>query len=210
MFVFLALQLLFPVNPIVPIDRRTSSILCASLVYVTHKFLLTNFPEISLVEAIDWDVLLLLTSIMIVNYIFVRLRETKEVINYLQNLVRDKPAEGFWMVAWASFLVSPFLTNDGVCLLFVSPILECFSSIEESDESDTVSDENDAVIVEHGEAKDKKESSKTGIIMSSLANKQEIDLRKSDALYVFSHCILLIVISLLSALLTQILTTFHL
>ena len=62
LFVVLALQLLFPVNNILPIDRRTSSVTCATLVYVLHKFLLKQDQPVDLIEAVDFDVLLLLSA----------------------------------------------------------------------------------------------------------------------------------------------------
>ena len=61
LFVVLALQLLFPVNNILPIDRRTSSVTCATLVYVSHKFLLKQDQPVDLIEAVGFDVLLLLS-----------------------------------------------------------------------------------------------------------------------------------------------------
>ena len=87
----------------------------------------------NILEAIDFDVLVLLASIMIVNHIVIHLKETKKIIVYLQTLVKENPERGFWMVSLASFVLSPFLTNDGVCLLFVEPILNAFESSIEDD-----------------------------------------------------------------------------
>ena len=80
----------------------------------------------NVLHAIDFDVLVLLASIMVVNHIVIHLKETKKVIIYLQTLVQENPESGFWMISLASFALSPFLTNDGVCLLFVEPILNAF------------------------------------------------------------------------------------
>ena len=132
-FVVLTLQLLFPSNYFLPIDRRTSSVACATLVYVSHKFLLRQEPAVDLIEAIDWDVLLLLSAIMIINHIVVNLRETQDAVLWLQRKVQSNPRRGFWLVAWTSFFVSPFLTNDGVCLLFVAPILAAFEALPPDD-----------------------------------------------------------------------------
>eukprot|EP01034_Spumella_vulgaris_P024578 gene24578-30944_t len=88
----------------------------------------------NVLHAIDFDVLVLLASIMIVNHIVVHLKETKKVIVYLQTLVQENPEGGFWMIALASFALSPFLTNDGVCLLFVEPILNAFENTIRIDE----------------------------------------------------------------------------
>lgn len=86
-------------------------------------------PAVDLIEAIDWDVLLLLSAIMIINYICMNLQETQDAVLWLQRKVQDNPRRGFWLVAWCSFFVSPFLTNDGVCLLFVAPILAAFEAL---------------------------------------------------------------------------------
>ncbi len=61
-------------------------------------------------------------------------KETKYVIDYVQNQIRAKPKNGFWLVSFSAFIVSPFLTNDGVCLLFVEPILNAFILEEEENE----------------------------------------------------------------------------
>jgi Na+/H+ antiporter NhaD/arsenite permease-like protein len=55
-------------------------------------------------------------------------KETKEVIKYMQLQVQCNPLKGFWLVSAAAFLVAPFLTNDGVCLLFVELILDAFDA----------------------------------------------------------------------------------
>jgi Na+/H+ antiporter NhaD/arsenite permease-like protein len=93
-------------------------------------------------EAIDFEVLILLASIMIVNHLVVHLKETKRVILYLQTLVQQNPHKGFWMISFAAFIASPFLTNDGVCLLFVEPILNSFDHCitQEEDSDNTPSD----------------------------------------------------------------------
>lgn len=77
-------------------------------------------------QAIDFEVLILLSSIMIINHIVIHLKETKRVISYFQEMIQDDPFKGYWMISFAAFIVSPFLTNDGVCLLFVEPILHAF------------------------------------------------------------------------------------
>jgi Na+/H+ antiporter NhaD/arsenite permease-like protein len=90
----------------------------------------------NMLHAIDFHVLVLLASIMVVNHIVVHLKETKRIIDYLQRLVKLNPVRGFWMISFAAFIVSPFLTNDGVCLLFVEPILNAFEL--ESDDAKEV------------------------------------------------------------------------
>lgn len=103
----------------------------ALLCYLTRTFL---FTEMNMLHAIDFNVLVLLASIMVVNHIVVHLKETKKIIDYLQGLVKLNPVRGFWMISFAAFIVSPFLTNDGVCLLFVEPILNAFELDHEAEQ----------------------------------------------------------------------------
>ena len=77
-------------------------------------------------HSVDFDVMILLSSIMVINHLVIHLKETKDVIEYLQRMVQDDPNRGLWVISLAAFLTSPFLTNDGVCLLFVEPILNAF------------------------------------------------------------------------------------
>lgn len=123
---------LFPVNKLIPLDRRTISILCSVLCYITRTYVFSH-QRMDVVEAIDFDVLVLLASIMAINHIVVHLKETSNLIHTLQNVIKIAPLRGFWMVSIASFVISPFLTNDGVCLLFVEPILQSFDVNDESD-----------------------------------------------------------------------------
>jgi Na+/H+ antiporter NhaD/arsenite permease-like protein len=58
----------------------------------------------------------------------VNLAETKRVINSMQDSIKEYPERGFWYVSLAAFLCAPFLTNDGVCLLMVEPIIRAFES----------------------------------------------------------------------------------
>jgi Na+/H+ antiporter NhaD/arsenite permease-like protein len=117
-----------PCNHIIPLDRRSASILGATLCYSTRSFL---FPhnKMDLLDAIDFDVLVLLSGIMAINFIMVHQTEKKRVIRYVQNEIQMNPLQGFWLVSLSAFFVSPFLTNDGVCLLFVEPILNAFESL---------------------------------------------------------------------------------
>ncbi len=88
-----------------------------------------------LLSAIDFDVLILLASIMVVNHVVVHLRETRKVVSDLQQLARDSPRKGFWIISLVAFAASPFLTNDGVCLLFVEPILQIFDHDDQPNKS---------------------------------------------------------------------------
>lgn len=83
-----------------------------------------------LVEAIDFDVLVLLAGIMVVNFVVVHQMETKRAISWIQNMIQSNPRKGFWITSLFVFLSAPFLTNDGVCLLFVEPIMDAFTGVQ--------------------------------------------------------------------------------
>jgi Na+/H+ antiporter NhaD/arsenite permease-like protein len=101
------------------VDRRTISIVGAILCYLSRT-------GIDNLHAVNFDVMILLSSIMTVNYLVIHLKETRELITRMQHLVHDNPVRGLWALSFASYITSPFLTNDGVCLLFVEPILQTF------------------------------------------------------------------------------------
>lgn len=143
-FAFMSSCLFFPNNDYIPLDRRTASVIAGTLCYVTRNFFFPN-NKLNVEEAVDFDVLLLLAAIMCINYIVVNQKETLAVVEYVQNQIRDKPKNGFWLVAFSAFLASPFLTNDGVCLLFVEPILNAFSEIINESEEETKKKEEEDV-----------------------------------------------------------------
>lgn len=60
------------------------------------------------------------------------MKETKYFIQLLQFQIQSNPLRGFWLVSCLSFIVAPFLTNDGVCLLFVEIILNAFQNIPDN------------------------------------------------------------------------------
>lgn len=72
--------------------------------------------------------------------------ETKRVIRYVQDRIQLDPVHGFWLVSFAAFIVSPFLTNDGVCLLFVEPILNAFESLPTSPQKPPLSGTSPAML----------------------------------------------------------------
>jgi Na+/H+ antiporter NhaD/arsenite permease-like protein len=157
-FVTMSFCFFFPNNRFIPLDRRTAAAISGTLCYVTRAFL---FPKhrMDVEEAVDFDVLVLLAAIMCINYIVVHQKETKNVVTYVQNRIKDSPKNGFWLVNSAAFLASPFLTNDGVCLLFVEPILNAFDSIDSEEEKQRRRDDD------------------------TLQDPNEIPLSKTDALY---------------------------
>lgn len=128
-FAVTAFTFLFPVNRIVPLDRRTVAIAGATLTYVTRSFLFPHKNSLNIIGMIDFDVLILLSAIMIINHIFVHLKEVKKVVKMIQNQIKANPRRGFWLVSIAAFTISPFLTNDGVCLLMVSYLNVSFHKI---------------------------------------------------------------------------------
>ena len=128
-FLVVSFTFLFPCNRFIPLDRRTAAVMGATLCYATRAFIFPNH-QMNLEAAVDFDVLVLLAAIMAINFIMVRQKETKKLIYHVQNQVKESPKRGFWLVSLAAFVVSPFLTNDGVCLLFVEPILNAFDSID--------------------------------------------------------------------------------
>lgn len=63
---------------------------------------------------------------MVVNHIIIHLKETRSLVEYFQAILKQNPTKGFWAISFVAFCASPFLTNDGVCLLLVQPILNAF------------------------------------------------------------------------------------
>ena len=157
---------MFPVNSLFPLDRRTASLFASTLCYLTRNFLFSE-RRMNLVEAVDFDVLVLLSGIMIVNFIMVHQKETRWAIEQLQHLIKTNPRKGFWVVSFASFMISPFLTNDGVCLLFVEPILNAF---------DDIADENLTNI-------EQVNTEAPPLQSVDLAKSSQMKLEKSDAFY---------------------------
>jgi Na+/H+ antiporter NhaD/arsenite permease-like protein len=144
-FAIMSFVFFFPSNSLIPLDRRTAAAICGTLCYVTRAFL---FPDrkMDVEGAVDFDVIILLAGIMAINYIIIHQKETKWVINYVQEKIKSDPKSGFWLVAWVAFLASPFLTNDGVCLLFVEPVLNAFELLKDDDTiSETASDAGESM-----------------------------------------------------------------
>lgn len=141
-FAVMSFTFLFPCNKFIPLDRRTVGVVCSLACYLTRAF---GFPSrrMDLISAIDFDVLLLLASIMIVNHIVVHLKETRRIIVYFQEIVQKDPRLGFWTISLVAFSVSPFLTNDGMCLLLVEPILMAFEKTNNDDTIEEVLENND-------------------------------------------------------------------
>eukprot|EP01038_Epipyxis_sp_PR26KG_P005437 gene5437-7530_t len=136
-FAVVSFTFLFPCNRIIPLDRRTIAIVGAVTCYLTKTFIFTT-DRLDLLNAVDFDVMILLPSIMIINHIIVHLKETSKIVEQIKGIMKKDPKRGFWIVSLTSLIMSPFLTNDGVCLLLVEPILSVFD-----DSSDTFSEHYD-------------------------------------------------------------------
>jgi Na+/H+ antiporter NhaD/arsenite permease-like protein len=146
-FSVVSFNFLFPCNSFIPLDRRTTAVVGALACYLLGSFV---FPSrsIDMLHAIDFDVLVLLASIMVVNHIVVHLRETKKLIYSFQCLLRRDGVRGFWVLSFIAFIVSPFLTNDGVCLLLVEPVLNTFEPVSDAEMSDMFTQEKSTVPTE--------------------------------------------------------------
>ena len=71
-FAIVSFTFLFPCNTIIPLDRRTVAVLGATLCYITRTFVFAN-KKMDMLHAVDFDVLVLLASIMAINHIVVHL-----------------------------------------------------------------------------------------------------------------------------------------
>jgi Na+/H+ antiporter NhaD/arsenite permease-like protein len=142
------------------------------------------FPSnsIDLVGAVDFNVLILLSSIMVVNHLVVHLKETKILIQYFQNLLQKNGVQGFWVLSFISFIISPFLTNDGVCLLFVEPLLMAFAPNEESEATS-----NKPTVIEetHTGGENKEDQQEVSIMLTTTtkSTSRGIIAKTSDKLY---------------------------
>jgi Na+/H+ antiporter NhaD/arsenite permease-like protein len=150
-FVIMSFCFFFPYNFLVPLDRRTAAAVAATCCYVTRAFLFPN-KTMNLEAAVDFDVIILLSGIMIINYIVIHQKETKLVILYTQDKIYESPKYGFWLVSFAAFATSPFLTNDGVCLLFVEPILNAFDRIGDGTDTEEGGTNSNEMKLERGDA----------------------------------------------------------
>ena len=150
-FCVVSLTFFFPVNRVFPLDRRSVAVMGATLCYLSGAIF---FPQHArdLTNSVDFDVLILLTGIMAINFIVVHQRETKDLIEHVQEQIKENPRKGFWLVSFAAFITSPFLTNDGICLLFVEPILNAFQHAVETGTSVQSIIPTAVLILEKGDA----------------------------------------------------------
>jgi hypothetical protein len=71
-FAIVSFTFLFPCNTVIPLDRRTVAVLGATLCYITRTFVFAD-KKMDMLHAVDFDVLVLLASIMAINHIVVHL-----------------------------------------------------------------------------------------------------------------------------------------
>jgi Na+/H+ antiporter NhaD/arsenite permease-like protein len=142
-FVIIALMLLFPSNAIIPLDRRLSSLFGATLC----SGIMTLFPATNVFNTggfVDFNVLLVLTSIMVINYLLLRQPWLANAVKSMQSIIQADVDRGFYAVSIISFLASPFILNDGLCLMLVHPVLDAFvasATVSSSSPSSTLSPE---------------------------------------------------------------------
>ena len=127
-FVSFALLLLFPCNALFPLDRRLAGIffsaVCTIILWTADPDAAANAPG----DDIDIHVLIILAAIMAINFVIMRQPLLQAGISRMQQYIRNDRNKGFWFVSLVAFAASPFITNDGLCLLLVSPVLEAFDS----------------------------------------------------------------------------------
>lgn len=132
-FLFVSLQMLLGANRVCPLDRRLSALLGAAICKATAPNVSTTY--------VDFRVLLILASIMCLNFVVIQQPIVAKALRVMQGTIRVKlhctgqaTSWSLWVVAALSFLAAPLVTNDGLVLLIVDPLLDSFNS--EDDEKD--------------------------------------------------------------------------
>lgn len=124
-FIFVALILLFPLNVLIPVDRRLGSmigaVLCMMIIYAFPYQRDTNIGA-----KVDFGVLIILAAIMAINFVLLRQQWVKAMTDKIQIMIREDVNRGFWAVSIIAMVASPFITNDGLCLMLVHPVLDAF------------------------------------------------------------------------------------
>jgi hypothetical protein len=135
-FVIVAWLLLFPSNRFLPLDRRLACVwgaaVCSLIIYCFGQpYNPLNF--------VDVDVLLVLSAIMIINFMLLRHPWLSWIIERIQYYIQTDVDKGFYLVSIMSFFTSQVIMNDGVCLMLVYPVLDAFipllSTVSSSDSS---------------------------------------------------------------------------
>eukprot|EP01038_Epipyxis_sp_PR26KG_P008739 gene8739-11809_t len=150
-FISIAILFLFPSNKLVPIDRRLAGLLgasCSSLIlycYPIHAespinndgFSSTQFPS-NHTSSNSFSPFEEPYNNVLVNVNTERLISNS--LKWLQNNL------SFWKVSLISFIISPFITNDGLCLILVMPVLDAF--VERTDKFGSSKNNNNAKKIE--------------------------------------------------------------
>lgn len=145
-FVFVSFQLLLPVNSFIPFDRRTSSLFGAVLCMIIYYFSPVSAGD-NPGSAVDFSVLIILTSVMIINFVILKQPWLARQVTKMQNMIRSDVDTGFYLVSIVSLVASPVILNDGLCLMLVAPVLDAFilspssADIEEANDMDLTTHE---------------------------------------------------------------------
>ena len=84
-FLVVAVQFLFPSNSVIPLDRRLSGLLGASLCIVTQWAIPhTTLSKVSVTDFINVDVLVILLAVMVINFVLMRQSFQTSCIRQLQ------------------------------------------------------------------------------------------------------------------------------
>ena len=169
-FAAVSLLFLFPSNKYLPLDRRLAGLLGSALC----TFLIYVFPQKernNTLYDVDVAVLLVLIAIMAINFVIMRQPVLLSAIRIMQEYIQRDINSGFWLVSLVSFAVSPFIMNDGLCLLLVTPVLDAFCQkdahheypqqsmdLEQPDYSDELSADDD----DDDDTRDRDSSSRNG------------------------------------------------
>lgn len=149
-FSVVALQLLFPMNDFLPLDRRASTLLGA----VACMIIFYAFPQgdsINIGGFVDFDVLIVLTAIMVINFVILRQDYLNKMVMRMQDVIRQDVHRGFYLVSIISFLVSPVIMNDGLCLMLVHPVLDAFLNTPAHQKSPDKTDDSPRLPLKDGD-----------------------------------------------------------
>lgn len=127
-FVSVSYQFLFPENYAIPLDRRMSGLLGAALVAVIAE-VFSGYYESIPIDNIDIEVLVILVCIMVINFVMTQQSRVSTILKSMQNSIQEDDNYSFWLVSFIAFIVSPFVTNDGLCLLLVFPVLDAMQTV---------------------------------------------------------------------------------
>lgn len=135
-FLLVSLLFLFPSNKWCPLDRRLIGLFGAALCGISEG--LSRPDATNQLLFIDYNVLIILIALMVINYIVMQQYIFKNIINYMQDTLRSDINKGYWVVCLLSFILSPLFMNDGVCLLLVDPVLDAFIPIPSEEDNSSL------------------------------------------------------------------------